>query len=81
MEEIHWKVVQMEKTLEELRSMLSEDNGPIQAYNILYESFDLFTDKRKRAQIELLKECAFELKRDFNREFDRFCNTKQEMLF
>lgn len=81
MEEIHWKVVQMEKSLEELRGMLSEDNGPIQAYNILYESFDLFTDKRKRAQIELLKECAFELKRDFNREFDKFCNTKQEMLF
>lgn len=79
MEEIHWKVVQMEKTLEELRAMLSEEK--IQAFNILYESFDLFTDKRKRAQIELLKACVFELKKDFNAEFDKFEKKKSEDLF
>jgi len=79
MEEIHWKVVQMEKTLDELRAMLAEEN--VQAFNILYESFDLFTDKRKRAQIELLKECVFELKRDYNKEFDKFAKTKEEMVF
>lgn len=69
----------MEKTLEELRAMLSEEK--IQAFNILYESFDLFTDKRKRAQIELLKACVFELKKDFNAEFDKFEKKKSEDLF
>lgn len=36
---------------------------------MLYEPYDLYRDKRKRCQIEFLKEVVFELKRDFNKEF------------
>ena len=68
MDEIHWKVVYLEKELEYLKNALEDPN----IYDILYDSFELFTDKRKRSQIELLKECVFELKRDFNKEFDTF---------
>lgn len=67
----------MEKDLETLRAALEEP----QPYNILYEAFELFTDKRKRTQIELLKECVFDLKRDFNKEFDSFERFKEEQLF
>jgi hypothetical protein len=77
MEEIHWKVVYLEKDLEYLKAALEEPN----AYNILYDNFELLTDKRKRSQIELLKECVFELKRDYNKEFDAFERYKDEQLF
>ena len=45
MEEIHWKVVYMEKDLEYLKAALEEPTS----YNIMYENFELLTDKRKRA--------------------------------
>ena len=63
MEEIHWKVVYLEKELEYLKSTLESPN----IYDILYNAFELHSDKRKRCQIELLKECVFELKRDYNK--------------
>jgi hypothetical protein len=39
-------------------------------WDLIYESYELYTDTRKRMQIGLLKEVIFELKRDFNSEFD-----------
>lgn len=77
MEEIHWKVVYLEKELEYLRASLEAPN----IYDILYNAFELYTDKRKRCQIELLKECVFELKRDYNKQFDEFDSLKQEQVF
>jgi hypothetical protein len=77
MEEIHWKVVYLEKDLEFLKAALDEPTS----YNVMYDSFELLTDKRKRSQIELLKECVFDLKRDFNKEFDSFERFKEEQLF
>jgi hypothetical protein len=56
-------VVYLEKELEYLKSTLESPN----IYDILYNAFELHTDKRKRCQIELLKECVFELKRDYNK--------------
>ena len=44
MDEIHWKVVYLEKELDYLKSALEDPN----IYDILYDSFELFTDKRKR---------------------------------
>lgn len=42
MEEIHWKVVYHEKELEDLKNALSAD--PINIYDLLYDSFELYTD-------------------------------------
>jgi hypothetical protein len=46
MEEIHWKVVYMERELEELKKALEET--PINIYDLLFDSFELYTDQRKR---------------------------------
>lgn len=74
MEEIHWKVVYMERELEDLKKALEEN--PINIYDLLYDSFELYTDQRKRTQIEMIKEVIFELKRDFNKEFVALENYK-----
>jgi len=77
MEEIHWKVVHTKKELEYLKKTLDAHN----IYDILYDSFELYTDKRKRVQIELLREVVFELKRDFNKEFTQLNAQKDEVLY
>lgn len=38
-------------------------------FDLIYEPFDLYTDVRKRNQIELIKGVIFQLKRNFNKEF------------
>ena len=38
-------------------------------WELIYEPYELFTDIRKRNQIELIKQVVFELKKDFNKEF------------
>ena len=50
-------------------------------FEMLYEPYDLYRDKRKRSQIEFLKEVVFELKRDFNKEFENLEQQKTEHLF
>ena len=50
-------------------------------FEMLYEPYDLYRDKRKRSQIEFLKEVVFELKRDFNKEFEGLEQQKTEHLF
>jgi|LauGreDrversion4_2_1035121.scaffolds.fasta_scaffold17660_3 hypothetical protein len=72
MDEIHYKVVYIQKELEYLKATLENPN----IYDILYNAFELYTDKRKRSQIELLKECVIELKRDYNKQFDEFSSYK-----
>lgn len=68
MEEIHWRIVQTSKTIEDLKNLL-ENTDKSNIFDLLYEPYDLYRDKRKRCQIEFLKEVVFELKRDFNEEF------------
>ena len=79
MEEIHWKVVYMERELEDMKKAL--DESPINIYELLYEGFELYTDQRKRTQIEMIKEVIFELKRDYNKEFMTLENYKQEQIY
>jgi len=38
--------------------------------DIIYEPFELYTDIRKRNQIEIIKNVIFELKKDLNKEFE-----------
>ena len=47
----------------------------------MYEPYDLYCDKRKRTQIELIKEIIFELKRDFNKEFELLEKHKNDHIF
>ena len=76
---MHWKVVYMEKDLEELKKALEAAVPNI--YDLLYDAFELYTDQRKRTQIELIKEVIFELKRDYNKEFATLEALKQEELY
>lgn len=79
MESRHWKVVYDELSLEELIKALEAEKPNI--YDLLYEAFELYTDQRKRSQIEMIKEVIFELKRDFNDEFKYLQKDKEEELF
>ena len=66
MEEIHWRIVQTKRSIDDLKASLESQN----IFEMLYEPYDLYRDKRKRSQIEFIKEVVFELKRDFNKEFE-----------
>ena len=77
MEEIHWKVVYLERELEDIKKALESPN----IYDLLYDAFELYTDQRKRTQIELIREIVFELKRDYNKEFDALEAFKQEQIY
>ena len=50
-------------------SGLDENAKAPNIFELIYEPYELHTDIRKRNQIELVKECIFELKRGFNKEF------------
>lgn len=77
MEEIHWKIVQTKRTIDELRAAIESQN----IFEMMYEPYDLYCDKRKRTQIELIKEIIFELKRDFNKEFELLEKHKNDHIF
>jgi len=79
MEEIHWKVVYMERSLDDLKKSLEAAVPNI--YDLLYDAFELYTDQRKRTQIELIREVIFELKRDYNIEFAALEHIKQEQNY
>lgn len=69
MEEFHWKVSFYEafkRAQNEELAKVFENQNP---YDMLYNVYELYTGKRKRAQIEILKAIVFELKRDYNKEF------------
>jgi hypothetical protein len=46
--------------------------------DIIYEPFELYTDIRKRNQIEIIKNVIFELKKDFNWEFEDLEKNKED---
>ena len=46
MEEIHFKVKQTRRGIDELRAIL--ESPEINVYDLLYEPFELYTNKRKR---------------------------------
>lgn len=78
MEEMHWKVINQKLQLEELKQTIEEGTN---IFDIIYDCFELYTDTRKRHQIEMLREVIFELKRDFNKEFDALETEKEEQGF
>ena len=55
MEEIHWRIIQTKRSVDDLKAAI--ETGAI--FEMLYEPYDLYRDKRKRAQIEFLKEVVF----------------------
>lgn len=50
-EELRWRIAKKKKTLEEIQ----KDFGKLTAWDILYDAFELYTDGRKRMQIEILQ--------------------------
>ena len=77
MEEIYWSVKFALSTLDEVKKKLDHPN----IWDMVYDSFELYTDPRKRMQIELLREVIFELKRDYNKEFESLEKSKEDSLF
>lgn len=65
MEEIYWNVKYQLQTLDEIKKKLDHPN----IWDLIYESFDL------------LREVIFELKRDFNKEFESLEKFKEDSLF
>jgi hypothetical protein len=69
MEETHWKVSLLEAFKKVQNEDLRKTFDSMNPYDLMYSAFELYTGKRKRTQIEILKAVVFELKRDFNKEF------------
>lgn len=78
MEEMHWKVYFKIQELQKAQENL--DKNP-NIFDLLYEPFELFTDVRKRNQIELIKGVVFELKKDYNNEFINLEKFKEDQQF
>jgi hypothetical protein len=78
MEEMHWRVHFTGEDPEKAREAL--DKGPA-IFALLYEPYELFTDVRKRNQIELIKQVVFDLKKDFNKEFLDLEKYKEDQSF
>ena len=53
----------------------------VNMFDLIYEPFDLYTDVRKRNQIELIKGVIFQLKRNFNKEFKELEQYKMDRIF
>lgn len=69
MEETHWKISLLEAFKKVQNEDLKKTFDNLNPYDLLYGAFELYTGKRKRTQVEILKAVVFELKRDFNKEF------------
>lgn len=78
MEDMHWKVISLKIVLEELKTTIDENTN---IFDLIYDCFELYTDTRKRHQIEMLREVIFELKRDFNNEFDSLEAEKGNQIY
>lgn len=89
MEEMHWTVkfqrLSDEETdkklslIDAVKARLSEEE--VNMFDLIYEPFELYTDVRKRTQIELIKGVIFQLKKNFNKEFVDLENYKQDRIF
>lgn len=81
MDSMHWRVVFLERELDELRKKVDMPESELDIYDLLYDTFELYTDKRKRFQIELVRQIVFELKQDFNAEFKELEGHKEQAIF
>ncbi len=77
MEEMFWSVKYQIDQLDEIKKKLESPN----IWDLIYEAYDLYSNPRKRVQIELLREVIFELKRDYNKEFDALERFKEDQIF
>ena len=75
--ELRWKIVTTKKDLEALR----KDLHVLESWDLLYEPGELYTDGRKRMQIELLQDVVFKLKEEYNKEFLHFEKFKDDQIF
>lgn len=79
MSEMHWKIIY--KILDTEKLLLTLQNGKdFKIRDLLYEPFELYTDVRKRNQIELIKAAVFELKADFNEKFKALEDSKKNQI-
>ena len=77
MEEMYWSVKYALAALDELKKKLDAPN----IWDLIYDAYELYTNPRKRMQLELLNEVIYELKRDYNKEFDSLERFKEDQLF
>lgn len=77
MEEMYWKVVFQIRTIDDIKKSLENP----QAIDLIYEPYELYADGRKRNQIEILKSVVFELKDNFNAEFDALEKFKEDQIY
>uniref|UniRef100_A0A7S3NRD1 Uncharacterized protein n=1 Tax=Euplotes crassus TaxID=5936 RepID=A0A7S3NRD1_EUPCR len=75
--ELRWKIVTKKKELEDLK----KDIHILGSWDLLYEPSDLYTDGRKKMQIEMLQDVVFALKQEYNKEFERFQRFKDDQIF
>jgi len=81
MDSMHWRVVFLERELDELKEKIGKPESELDIYDLLYDTFELYTDKRKRFQIEMVRQIVFEIKQDFNAEFTQLQKDKVESIF
>jgi hypothetical protein len=77
MEEMHWRVYFQMKELQKILDDAEADNF----YDMIYEPFELYSDIKKRNQIELIKAVIFQMKEDFNKEFSDLKQNKLDQEF
>lgn len=77
MEDLYWQVIQAKQNLEILKKQYESEN----VYDLLYSATELYTENRKRMQIDLIREFIFELKRKFNKEFEGLKDIKEEKVY
>jgi WD40 repeat protein len=75
--ELRWKILTRKRELEDLRNNLHT----LGSWDLIYEPFELYTDSRKRMQIEMIQDIVFKLKGEFNKEFENFQKFKDDQIF
>ena len=48
MDSMHWRVVFIERELDTLKEKIGKPEEVLDIYDLLYDTFELYTDKRKR---------------------------------
>jgi len=76
LEELKWKISTKKKELEQLANEINT----LGSWDLLYEPFELYTDARKRMQIEILLDVIFLIKEEFNKEFIEFQKMKEDQI-
>jgi hypothetical protein len=73
-EDLKWLIITKKKQFEDLK----RDIENLKVSDLVYDGFEMYTDSRKRQQIEMLKSCIFNLKKQFNIEFTQLVKMKEE---